>query len=459
MKISLSAAAALLLAAIEYSDLLAAGAVRSAADYASIQAAIDAHPGRMIYVPPGDYPIAEMIRLRRGGAGLFGPGRIIQTNPDQPIIEIERAARVELRELTLTRPEGRADTRCEAVMAMSCSDLTLESLRVFDNRTCAAAIAARDCRGVRITRCLVQNYVRVSVDDRTGSADWGYAFRCIDGTGVSVKNCTAVLIEGNRIVENTHLPTPELQRQHQLGQFVKRNPQKGVLTNQKTWDAQRVDNWHQGSAILVNGPEQCEMVQIIGNYIENAGQGIDIHADRVIVAQNIINNAHVGMKAMHGSKHTLILGNQFVRNDLWAIGLMPGAASHAARVAADGKTPQPANVDGGSIIANNIISDFGYGHSRWVWAESGSCCPIRLDGPQKPDNPPLRDVIVQGNVVYDVGREQLPVKEPPRYSYAVLLYAGRGAPQGVRFANNIFHPGTKGISNVDLGPLSDPPSK
>ena len=36
----------------------------SVADYPSIQAALDANPGRMISVPAGDYPITEKIRLR-----------------------------------------------------------------------------------------------------------------------------------------------------------------------------------------------------------------------------------------------------------------------------------------------------------------------------------------------------------------------------------------------------------
>jgi phosphomethylpyrimidine synthase len=53
----------------------------------------------------------------------------------------------------------------------------------------------------------------------------------------------------------------------------------------------------------------------------------------------------MGMKAMHGSRNVIISGNQFVRNSLWSIGLMPGVAAHSAE---DGK---PENADGGSIIA------------------------------------------------------------------------------------------------------------
>jgi hypothetical protein len=292
----------------------------------------------------------------------------------------------------------------------------------------------------------------ISVDDRTRSADWGYAFKCIDGSGIVTSECNATLIQGNRIIENNLLPTPEIQKRFDLGRFVKKNPQKGALVHQKTWEAEYVGNWHQGSAMVINAPEASDYTQIIGNYIENAAQGIDIHADHVIVSQNIVNNAFMGMKAMHGSRNILIIGNQFVKNDLWSIGLMPGAASHAAAPAPAGGKPVEANVDGGSIIADNIISDFGYGTAHWVWGDDGS--PIKFDTGQKPDNPPLTDVIIQGNIVYDTGRDQVivdgaPKVVPPRYRYAVSV--ARDA-KGLHFLNNIFHPGTSGVSNVELKP-------
>ena len=174
----------------------------------------------------------------------------------------------------------------------------------------------------------------------------------------------------------------------------------------------------------------------------------------MIVSQNIVNNAFMGMKAMHGSRNVLIIGNQFSKNDLWSIGLMPGAASHAAAPARDGAKPVEANVDGGSIIANNIISDFGYGNAHWIWGGGDNCYPIRFDTGQKPDNPPLADVVIQGNVVYDTGRDGVlvdgvPKVVPPRYAYA--LFVPKNA-KGIRIFNNIFHPGTKGVSNVPLGP-------
>ena len=135
---------------------------------------------------------------------------------------------------------------------------------------------------------------------------------------------------------------------------------------------------------------------------------------------------------------------------------MPGALSHsAAAPARAGEKPVAANVDGGSIIANNVISDFGYGHAHWIWGNDGS--PFRFDDGQKPDNPPVSDVIIQGNIVYDTGRQPVIVDgkrkvEPPRYKYAVRIAGGERGPKGLHFSNNLFHPGTVGESNVELKP-------
>ena len=90
----------------------------SATAYPTIQAALDANPDRMIFVPAGDYPITQKIRISGERSGLFGPGRIIQQSADQPIIEIEHAGGPEVRDLTLTRPEGKMETATEEMSFM-----------------------------------------------------------------------------------------------------------------------------------------------------------------------------------------------------------------------------------------------------------------------------------------------------------------------------------------------------
>ncbi|HYF34823.1 MAG TPA: hypothetical protein VD994_05980 [Prosthecobacter sp.] len=174
-----------------------------------------------------------------------------------------------LSDLTLMRSEGKQETRFYDVVAVRCRDLWLDRVKVCDNHSNSAAIAVRESTAPRISHCLVRNYMEVSVDDRTASEGYSYAFKCIDGTGISVSYSTSVLIEGNQVIEENLLPTQEV--------------------------------------------------------------------------------------------------------------LAP-------------------NVDGGSIIANNIISDFRRGHAHWIWGNQGN--PLRLNGGQQRVDPPLRDVLVQGDVVF-----------------------------------------------------------
>lgn len=400
----------------------------SVTSYPTIQEALNANPNRMLFVPAGDYSITEKIRIRGEYSGLMGPGRIIQQSADQPIIEIENANGAEIRDLTLTRPKGMMESRNEGIIAIKCRDLVIENVHVIDNRSAAGAITLRNSQNCRISRCLVRNYMRLSVDDRTANKDLGYAFNCTDGSGISVSYSTGTLIESNRVVEDNMVPTPELKAKHKLGDWIKKNAEKGNIVNQATWDLNYTDAWQQGSGIIVTAPEVSDLTRILSNHIENAAQGIDLHSDHVIVSNNIVVNSFMGMKAMHGSRNVIITGNQFVKNCLWAIGLMPGAAANAE------------NTDGGSIIANNIISDFGHGDAHWIWGNERA--PFKFDTGQQPDDPPLTDVIVQGNIVHSIGK--------PRYKYAVIIPGGPNTPRGMHFSNNLFHPGTQGVANTEL---------
>ena len=408
----------------------ASAAELSVSSYPSIQAALDANPNRMIFIPAGDYPVTEKIRIRGDRSGLYGPGRIIQQNEAQPILEIENAAGVEVRDLTLTRPEGRQETNNEGILAIRCRDLVIENVRVIDNHTRSGAITLRESVNCRISRCLVRNYMRVTIDDRTKSLEWGYAFNCTDGTGISVSYSQGTLIEGNRILEERLLPTPENKAKFKLGDWVKKNPVKGTFLSQETWDAGYTDNWQQGSGLIVTAPQVSDLTRILGNHIENAAQGIDLHSDHVIVSNNIIVNSFMGMKAMHGSRNVLITGNQFVKNSLWSIGLMPGAAADSE------------NYDGGSVIANNIISDFGHGDAHWIWGSERS--PFKFDHGQQADDPPLADVVVSGNVLHSSGE--------PRYKYAVIVAGGEKGPRRLHFSNNLLAPGSQGVANTELKP-------
>lgn len=93
----------------------------------------------------------------------------------------------------------------------------------------------------------------------------------------------------------------------------------------------------------------------------------------------------------------------------------------------------------------------------WVWG-GNSVSPLRFEHGPLPENPPLTEVIIQGNIVYDSGHDQplvdgVPKRERPRYRWAVRIETNPpNPPQGLHFIGNLFHPGTDGVSNTDLTP-------
>lgn len=54
----------------------------------SIQAALDATPGKPINLPPGNHLISEALIIRHSGTGLYGPRRIRLSNPQAAFIEL-----------------------------------------------------------------------------------------------------------------------------------------------------------------------------------------------------------------------------------------------------------------------------------------------------------------------------------------------------------------------------------
>lgn len=436
------------------------GLTAASADEAapSLQAQIDAAPGQAIFVPAGEHVLDAPLLLHSDGSGLWGPGTLVQQNPNAVIVRVDHATHVRISGITLARP---ADAPAEepGLLITDSRDVTVDGVSVRDNQCRRGAIEARQSDDVTIRGCSVWNYKRIAIDDRTDSEHYGYAFRCIDGHGILVENSQHVQLLQNRVVETRWLPTEENARAHQLGSLV-----DGMKpTFQGTFGAGpikagRVDNWHQGSAILVTGPESSRFIQVVGNMIENAAQGIDLHCDDVTVMQNVIDHGMIGIKATHGAHNLNIAGNTLSAIDLWGILVMPGAASHAPSAAAEGVDASPSNTDGNVIISENIITDFGFGNEYWNWGgrhdDAGSSYAIALQRGQLPENPPLRNVLVRGNIV--TPGEQA-ADGGVRYRYAVMVEPTDPAkadqpagPVDVHFEGNAFAPGRQGVSNIDI---------
>src|SRR5690349_3762314 len=78
-------------------------------DYPSLQAAIDANPGRMVYVPNGDHLLSTTLMITTPGSGLCGPGRLIMTDATKDIINVRDANDVTIRGIKLFRERGKHD--------------------------------------------------------------------------------------------------------------------------------------------------------------------------------------------------------------------------------------------------------------------------------------------------------------------------------------------------------------
>lgn len=435
-------------------------ALPDAADYASLQDAINANPGRVIFVPQETYELREPLRLA-SNSGLTGYGTLIQTNPDAAILAAEGAEHVRIQGVTLTRPAASPECNASAIDIRACKDVLVENVRIEENRSQYASIAIEDSTDCRVAGSEVRNYKRIAVDDRTapGESLYGYAFRCIDGTGITVRDCVGVTLLDNRIVEANLLPTRETKEQHQLGNLTEgKYPAKPGALGQEAARNGRVSNWHQGSAIVVTGPEKTRDILVRGNHIENCAQGIDLHCDYVRCTDNTVKCGMIGIKMTHGSRHLIVSGNLLCGIDLWGILYNPGAASHGEVPATADAPAKPDNSDGGSVIANNIVTDFGHGHEFWNWGGStpdmSGGFGIALYAGQLPENPPLSDVLLTGNLV---SHSAAAPGEKPRYSYA--LYVGPwdagdrecpNTPKNIMVSGNVLHPGSRGVSNVEL---------
>lgn len=437
----------------------------SAADFPSLQAAIDKNPGATIVVPAGDHTIKEALVFRHPGTVLAGSGRIVQTNVEEAIVKLEGVDNIELRDVTLARPTNAEDTAQPGILVQNCERARIHGVQIIDNHSYAGSIRLRDSSYCQIENCYVLNYKRIGIDDRTRSPELGYAFQCVDGTGISVSNCIGTMILNNQVIERRLLPTRENMEKYGLGKLIEgKMPTKFGALGKWVEKAGFAKHWHQGSAILVSGPDKTAFTRISGNYIENSAQGMDIHSDNFICTDNIVNRGMMGMKAMHGSHYGIISRNIFSHVDNWGIMLGPGTASHSPEPAKDGQPARTSNADGTIIVSNNIVSDFGCGLEFWNWGGDGpdaaSTAVFRFERGQMPTNPPLSNVLVEGNVItnseLELGPDGSAIHPKPRYDYAVLIDTPpanskeQHYPTNIRIVNNLFIPGQKGISTVPI---------
>jgi hypothetical protein len=429
-------------------------------DGASIQSALDAHPGLPIDLPAGIYEIDRPIRITTDGSGLVGHGTIIQTNKDAAILLIEGADHVRIEGITLQRRHQELGKDARGIRAENAHHLRIANVSVFGNRAKTAAVRLLNCDYPTMESCSVVDYKTIAVDNRMKDDLYRYAFNAIDGHGILMTGCIGPRLLRNRVIETELIPTPEVKKRHDLGKMVDRAEKLGELASYGVSADGFVFIWHQGAAVSVNQATRTAFALIEGNHIENGAQGMDLHGDFMIVTNNHVTNCYMGMKAFHGARGVIISNNIFHKPGKYGILLRPGSNSSGVDTEGPGSPVGQENVERGIIIANNIITDQGYGHESWrLWnSDPSETAPVGIKigtGPME-INPRLMDLIIEGNMIYDRGRDLVmldgkAVDPGPRYKWAIW-FDDEWRVQNVKMANNIFHPGEKGVSNLPIEP-------
>jgi hypothetical protein len=427
--------------------------------YPTIQAAIDANPGRLIHVPPGEYRITAPIVLSNEGSGLFGEGTIIQTNDDADIIQVRGAAHIRIEGLTLLREQPKFFKTARAIWAEHSQFLQVRNVTVRGNRASPCTVLLAECDNATIEGCTIIDYKTITIDDRMNNDLYRYAFRAIDGHGIILRGCIAGRVLRNRIIENELRPTEAIMKKYDLGKIVNRATELGRLASYGVKD-NFVFIWHQGAGIGVHGANRTAFTLVDGNYVENAAQGMDLHSDFMIVTNNQVTNSYMGMKVFHGGRDVVISNNIFHQCGKYGILLRPGSESWEASAPVGAQPAREDNVERGFVIANNIITDMGYGDENWRLQNDDptetSPVPIKIGTGPLPANPRLSDIIIQGNLIYDHGRDKIlvdgkPQVVPPRYKWAIW-FDDEWRAENVRMTGNIFHPGEKGVCNLPIQP-------
>ena len=82
---------------------------------------------------PGCSSREPLLRIASHDTGLWGFGRIVQTNPADTILEIEHARGVRIQDITLTRAEGAQDATAPGLFCWDSHDVVIDGVSLAAN--------------------------------------------------------------------------------------------------------------------------------------------------------------------------------------------------------------------------------------------------------------------------------------------------------------------------------------
>jgi parallel beta-helix repeat protein len=353
-----------------------ARAVIKAADYPTLQAALDAIPaeGGVVRIPPGTFPISEPLLIRRSDVLVEGSGaatHVKNTNTDgQPAIVIqhprgaqakqnERLWRVQLANLRITGNEKSG----HGVLAAQVNEVFLTGLTVSHHG--GDGIRLDGCyEDPRVTSCLI-TYNKA--------------------TGLNLPGCHDIVVSANQFEENQDaLHCTDSFNLCMTGNCLDDHLGHGVVI-ENTYGSVLSGNMIEeckGTAIILD--RDCYGITLSANVIAHNGAGIDLRdAHGCAVSANTFTiNTSGGLRIGAGSGRITVTGNNFANSyigdgktkrgtqDLAAAGLKLEGSTDVA-IAANlfaGVRPKAVEVAGEPsrrvLFADNVITDAESDHEK-----------------------------------------------------------------------------------------------
>lgn len=361
-------------------------------DTTKLQAALDHY--KSVYLPQGTYNISNHLYMPDDSRlhGYSDDTTILALNTtNTAAIRMEGGDNVILDHFRINRTVGDATESAIFIYRSSGGDspgrITLDAVKVTNNRSRAQAILALYADVISVTNCSVYES-----QDQILDTDSNYY---IYGSGITLGSCTNVHISGNNISESrdlfSALPSP-----HGAG-------------------------FYQAGGLEVVG---CRFAIVRDNVVERFGNGIDIgRTSQSLVQANWIEDIHqTGIKLVNGTNRCTVRGNHVEKCGITAMWLGCGAAPTYAQVHHN-------------LIDDNDIVGTGLGIAEDFWTGAFGWAPAGISV----DVAPTTALRCEYNTVINNDFHENSAMSSPASTYAVYISTLSVAPYMTTTSNNTIH--------------------
>lgn len=259
----------------------------AADDTAALQAALDT--GGLVDLGPGTFRVTGNLYLRSGGGVTGGADSTLVLNGTNRI-EADFLSEVQLTGFTLQRDEPAHLTEDAAIKIYRSDNITIDGITILDHRGLNSAIfiAGRfedtsdrtSCHDVVVRNVTIRDYQRTTIDAAG-------VITMVKGTGLTLAHCKDYVIENNSVIETKRFLDED-----------------DPYTN------------FQGAGLAVISSIDGT---VRNNYVELAGQGIDIGGGKNVPDRSAADIAQRTEQGYRGTQRSIIEHNTVV--DIYGPGI------------------------------------------------------------------------------------------------------------------------------------------